>query len=129
MSSTSSFLLSDLGMGAKEGNGRGTSVGKDRSQSVRSVRVHAYRVKRSTGRLLCAGLGFSVAYFLDAARGRARRKQVADVLRRVRRSTLTADAAKEDRAAAALPRIGRADLGPRATFQRASDGIRASAPA
>jgi len=86
-----------------------------------------HRVERSTGKLLFVGLGFSVAYFLDAARGRARRKQVADVARRVRRSTLTADAGKEDRAAADLPRIGRADLGPRATFQRASDGIRASA--
>ncbi len=125
MSSTSSFLVFDLGMGAEEGNGRGQSVGRDPNQAVRSVRAHANRVKRSTGRLLLVGLGFSVAYFLDAARGRARRKQVADVVRRVRRSTLTTDAAKEDRAAD-LPRIGRAGLVPRATFQRASDGIRAS---
>jgi len=66
-----------------------------------------------------------VAYFLDAAQGRARRKQVVDVFRRVRRSKLTADAAKKDRAAADLPRIGGADPGPGATFQRAADGIHA----
>jgi len=97
------------------------------SRTVQAARRQVHRVKRSTGRLLCAGLGFSVAYFLDPARGRTRRKQVADVIRRVRRSTLTADAEKADMAAADLPRIGRADLGPRATFQRAADGIRAGA--
>jgi hypothetical protein len=99
-------------------------VGRDASQSVRSVGLHAHPGMRSAGRLLCAGLGFSVAYFLDAAQGRARRKQAADVLRRVRRSTPAADAVKDDRAAADLPRIGWADTGPRATFQRAADGIR-----
>jgi hypothetical protein len=102
-------------------------VERDPSRTVEAARRRVHRVKRSSGRLLFAGLGFSVAYFLDAARGRARRKQVVDVVRRIRRSKLTADAAKEDRAAADLPRIGRADLGPRATFQPASDGIRASA--
>jgi hypothetical protein len=73
--------------------------------------------------LLFAGLGFSLAYFLDTAQGPARRKQVADVCHRLRRSDITR-AEKDDRAAADLPRIGWADTGPRATFQRAADGIR-----
>jgi hypothetical protein len=101
-------------------------VGRGASQSVRWVRFRARLDKRSTGRLLFAGLGFAVAYFLDAAQGRARRKQVADVFRRVRRSELTSDAVKDDRAVADLPRIGWADTRPRATFQRAADGIRLS---
>jgi hypothetical protein len=100
-------------------------VGRDASQSVRSVRLYAHLDKRSTGGLLFAGLGFSLAYFLDAAQGPARRKHVADVFHRVR-SERAADAAKDDRAAADLPRIGWADSGPRATFQRAADGIRVS---
>lgn len=98
-------------------------MGRDASQSVRSVGLHAHPGMRSAGRLLFAGLGFSLAYFLDAAQGPARRKQVADVFRRVRRSEIT-NAAQDDRAAAELPRIGWADTGPRATFQRAADGIR-----
>jgi hypothetical protein len=77
--------------------------------------------------LLFAGLGFSVAYFLDAAQGPARRKQVADAFRRLRPSRRAVDAAKADRAAADQPRIGWANLGPQATFQRAADGVRAGA--
>jgi hypothetical protein len=99
-------------------------VERDPSQTVRTARRHVHRVKRTTGRLLIAGLGFSVAYFFDGAQGRARRKQIVDVARRVRRSKAapTADQPVPD-----LPRIGQADLGPRATFQRASDPIRVSA--
>ncbi|MGA2305984.1 MAG: hypothetical protein ABSH29_17655 [Acidimicrobiales bacterium] len=100
---------------------------RDPSRTVQAARRRVHRVKRSAGRLLVAGLGFSVAYFLDAAQGRSRRKQVVDVFRRVRRSMLSADAAKADHPVPDVPRIGRADLGPRATFQRAADGIRASA--
>jgi hypothetical protein len=115
-------------MGASEGNTEeGLSVERDPSRTVETARRRVHRVKRSAGRLLVAGLGFSVAYFFDAAQGRSRRKQVLDALRRVRRSTLSADAAKADHPAPEVPRIGRADLGPRATFQRAADGIRASA--
>jgi hypothetical protein len=70
-----------------------------------------------------AGIGFSVAYFLDAAQGRARRKRVIDLIRRARASHA---AATVDQAAPDLLRIGQGDLGPRPTFQRAADGIRAS---
>ena len=98
-------------------------MGRDASQSVRSVGLYAHLAVRSAGRLLFAGLGFSLAYFLDTAQGPARRKQVADLVRRVRRSEIT-NAARDDRAAADLPRIGWADTGPRATFLRVADGIR-----
>lgn len=86
--------------------------------------MHVRRAKKSSGRLLVAGLGFSVAYFFDPAQGRARRKRVVDLIRRARGSHAVA---RVERAAPDLPRIGQADLGPRATFQRAADGIRASA--
>ena len=98
-------------------------MGRDARQSVWSVGLYAHLAMRSAGRLLFAGLGFSLAYFLDTAQGPARRKQVADLVRRVRRSEIT-NAAQDDRAAADLPRIGWADTGPRPTFQRAADGIR-----
>ena len=115
-------------MGAAEGNTEeGHRWGEPQVDPCARFGCTRRRHKRSTGRLLFAGLGFSAAFFLDAAQGRARRKQVADVLRRIRRSRRAPDAAEADRAAAELPRFGRADHGPRATFQRASDGIRAGA--
>ena len=63
-----------------------------------------------------------MAYFFDAAQGRARRKQFVAVVRRARGPKVAAPADHPD-----VPRIGRADLGPRATFQRAADGVRAGA--
>jgi hypothetical protein len=71
-----------------------------------------------------AGLGFSVAYFFDATHGRARRKQIVALIRQARHSEGVASAEHQ---APDVPWIGRSDLGPRATFQRAADGIRASA--
>lgn len=99
-------------------------MARDPSQTVQAARRHLHQVKRSTGRLLIAGLGFSAAYFFDAAQGRARRKQIVDLIRWARRSRVAANA---DHPVPDLPHIGGADLGPRATFQRAADGIRASA--
>jgi hypothetical protein len=96
-------------------------VAPDPSQIVRGARQHLHRAKRSTGRLFVAGLGFSAAYFFDAAQGRARRQRVVGVIRRVRRATV----AKADDPAGELPRIG-GDPGPKATFQRPADGNRAS---
>ena len=102
---------------------------RDPSRTVEAARRRIHRVERSVGRLLFAGVGFSMAYFLDAGRGRARRQQVVEVFRLARRSPPFAAAAEADRATADLPRIGWADLGPRATFQRAADGVRAGARA
>jgi hypothetical protein len=66
-----------------------------------------------------------MAYFFDAAQGRARRKQVVAVIRRFRGSKVAAGSGEPQ---PDVPRIDRADLGPRATFQRAADGIRGGAP-
>jgi hypothetical protein len=44
------------------------------------------RTKRSAGRLLLSGIGFSAAYFFDAEHGRARRQQAWDVVDHVRKS-------------------------------------------
>jgi hypothetical protein len=65
-----------------------------------------------------------MAYFFDAAQGRARRKQVVAVIRRFRGSKVAGSGEPQPD----VPRIDRADLGPRATFQRAADGIRGGAP-
>jgi hypothetical protein len=100
-------------------------VERDPSRTVQAARRRVHRVKRSTGRLLIAGLGFSVAYFLDSSQGRARRQQMVGLLRRARGSHVGADAV---RPVPDVPRIGRADAGPRATFQKAADGIGAGAP-
>jgi hypothetical protein len=95
-------------------------VARDPSATVQAAWRQVRRAKRSSGRLFIAGLGFSVAYFFDGAQGRARRKQVVDMVRRVRRSKAAIETAHS---APELPRIGRSDVGPRATFQRAADGI------
>ena len=97
---------------------------RDLSRTVQTVRRQVHRVKRSTGRLLVAGLGFSVAYFFDARQGRGRRKQIVALLRRARESEVVGSA---QHPLPDVPQLGRPDLGPRATFQRAADGTRASA--
>ena len=97
---------------------------RNRRHTVPAARKHVNRVKRSTERLLIAGLGFSVAYFFDTAQGRARRKPIADAIRRGRSAKVVVLAAHREQE---LPRIGLADLSQRATFQRATDGVRASA--
>jgi len=97
-------------------------VARDPSRTIQATRTEVHRVKRSSGRLLVAGLGFSVAYFFDAAQGRARRKQFVAMVRRARGLKVAAPADHPD-----VPGIDRADLAPRATFQRAADGIRAGA--
>jgi len=118
-------LFSDLpalGITRRGGDTGGISVAPDPSHIVQGARRHLHRAKRSTGRLLIAGLGFSAAYFFDASQGRARRQHVVSVIRRARRSKVAAQADQPPRD---LPRIGR-DLGHRATFQRPPDGVRAS---
>jgi hypothetical protein len=99
-------------------------VERDPSRTVQTVRREVHRVKRSTGRLLVAGLGFSVAYFFDATQGRARRKQIVAVVRRAWESEVVGSA---QHPLSDVPQLGGPDLGPRATFQRAAEGIRASA--
>jgi hypothetical protein len=55
-------------------------------ETERAVTRHARNAKRSAGRLIVSGIGFSAAYFLDPDHGAARRQQALDVLRRAKRS-------------------------------------------
>ncbi len=58
----------------------------DPKGTFESARGHAHRARKSTGRLVISGLGFSVAYFFDPDHGSARRKQAMEVVNHVRRA-------------------------------------------
>jgi hypothetical protein len=77
--------------------------------------------------LLVALLGYSMAYYFDAAQGRVRRAQAVAVIRRQQTpqsgsARLAVDSMDADRD---LPRIHRIDPRPRTTFRRAPEGISA----
>jgi hypothetical protein len=48
------------------------------------VTRHARHAKRSAGRILLSGVGFSAAYFLDPDQGPARRRQASSFMKRTR---------------------------------------------
>jgi hypothetical protein len=58
----------------------------DPKGTFESARGRAHRARKSTGRLVISGLGFSVAYFFDPDHGSARRKQAMEVVNHVRRA-------------------------------------------
>jgi hypothetical protein len=62
-------------------------VAIDPKGTFEAARGHAHRARKSAGRLAASGLGFSVAYFLDPAHGRDRRKQAMEMVNHVRRAT------------------------------------------
>lgn len=47
----------------------------DPKESLGAARSRAHKAKKTAGRLLVSGIGFSAAYFLDPDHGQARRKQ------------------------------------------------------
>ena len=47
----------------------------DPKETLGAVRVRTRKAKKTAGRLLVSGLGFSAAYFLDPDHGHARRKR------------------------------------------------------
>lgn len=55
----------------------------DTTRTYEAVTRRARRAKRSAGRLLVSGLGFSAAYFLDPDHGAARRRRVVEYVRRL----------------------------------------------
>jgi hypothetical protein len=67
-------------------------------ETLAAARSRAQRTKKSAGRLLVSGLGFSAAYFLDSEHGKARRQQAWDLIDHVRRSRA---ASKADQAGSA----------------------------
>ena len=60
----------------------------DPKGTFEAARGHAHRARKSAGRLVISGLGFSVAYFFDPEHGSARRKQAVEVVNHVRRATV-----------------------------------------
>jgi hypothetical protein len=64
-------------------------------ETLAAARSRAQRTRKSAGRLLVSGLGFSAAYFLDSEHGKARRQQAWDLVDHVRRSRV---ASKTDQA-------------------------------
>jgi hypothetical protein len=67
-------------------------------ETLAAARSRAHRTKKSAGRLLVSGLGFSAAYFFDSEHGKARRQQAWALIDHVRRSRV---ASKADEAGAA----------------------------
>jgi hypothetical protein len=70
----------------------------DVQETERAVTRRVRHAKRSAGRLLVSGIGFSAAYFLDPDHGAARRKQAVDVLRRAKRSRQEAKTSRSSQA-------------------------------
>jgi hypothetical protein len=79
------------------------------------------RTKKSAGRLLLSGIGFSAAYFFDTEHGRARRQQAWDMVDHIRKSR----AAKVGRSERGVETP--ASDGARAPFQRSVEGPRSAA--
>jgi hypothetical protein len=55
-------------------------------ETLAAAKSRAHRTKKSAGRLLVSGIGFSAAYFLDSEHGKARRQQAWDLIDHVWRS-------------------------------------------
>lgn len=60
----------------------------DPTTTYEAVTRRARRAKRSVGRLLVSGLGFSAAYFLDPDHGAARRRRVVEYIHRLGAGTV-----------------------------------------
>jgi hypothetical protein len=54
-------------------------------ETLAAARSRARRTKKSAGRLLISGIGFSAAYFFDTEHGKARRQQAWDLIDHIRR--------------------------------------------
>jgi hypothetical protein len=69
-------------------------------ETLAAAAGRARRTKKSAGRLLVSGLGFSAAYFFDSEHGKARRQQAWDLVDHIRRFRV---ASKSGPAGAAAP--------------------------
>lgn len=101
-------------------------MARDPHHTIEAAGSRAHQATKSTGRLLTATVGFSVAYFLDRQSGPARRAQVRSLVRRPLRFGPALSPAPADRD---LPRIGLARDQSPPTFQRAVHEIRSIARA
>jgi hypothetical protein len=69
-------------------------------ETLAAAAGRARRTKKSAGRLLVSGLGFSAAYFFDSEHGKARRQQAWDLVDHIRRSRVASKAGSAGRAPA-----------------------------
>jgi hypothetical protein len=96
-------------------------VAIDPKGTYEAARGHAHSARKSAGRVVLSGLGFSVAYFFDRDHGSARRKQAVEVVNHLRRATAVVKTrrAKQAPATKAAPGV----VAPAG----ATNGVRASA--
>jgi hypothetical protein len=95
----------------------------DPRNALHTARAKAGRTRKTAGRLMVSGLGFSAAYFFDAEHGQARRRQAWDLVDHIRRSRQSARASVAGRVAPP-----RASPPPRSVGERSANGVRATAP-
>ena len=96
----------------------------DAKGTFEAARGHAHRARKSAGRLVLSGLGFSVAYFLDPDQGAARRKQAVEVVNHVRRATAHVKSRRQPPQPPTAPTTG---MGARAPLRGVTNGARAHA--
>jgi hypothetical protein len=99
-------------------------VAIDPKGTVEAARGHAHSARKSAGRVVLSGLGFSVAYFFDPDHGSARRKQAVEVVNHLRRATARV---KTRRSRQTPPASTKAAPSVAASFSGAMNGVRASA--
>ena len=91
-------------------------------------RGQAHRARKSAGRLVISGLGFSVAYFFDPDHGSARRKQAKEMVGHLRRAkALLARRQAQRRAtpSTTVTQQGTTTSGPVAPLRQVRNGSRA----
>jgi hypothetical protein len=92
-------------------------------ETLGAARSHARKAKKTAGRLLVSGIGFSAAYFLDPDHGQARRKKALGFIDHLLRSR--ADSARGNGADLTAVPARVADEDSRATFRGTVNGMTA----
>jgi hypothetical protein len=95
----------------------------DPKRALHTASARAQRTRKTAGRLMISGLGFSAAYFFDAEHGKARRQQLWDLVDHFR---LSRQAAKRSPGGQGAPPL--VGSHPGAPVERSANGVRATAP-
>lgn len=111
------------GHGWRHGN-EADAVAIDPKGTLEAARGHAHSARKSAGRVVLSGLGFSVAYFFDPDHGSARRKQAVEVVNHLRRA---AALVKTRRTQQTPPTATMAAPSLAAPLRGSTNGVRASA--
>jgi hypothetical protein len=91
----------------------------DAGATLETARSRVRRARKTGGRLLVSGLGFSAAYFFDPDHGRERRQRALALIGHLRRSAATESAPGEP----AVPPLPDAAGETRGPFKRAANGV------